>query len=294
MPKPAGEVHIDRDLVQSLLRAQHPDLAGEDPVFVAEGWDNATWRLGDELAIRLPRRASAVELIRNEARWLPELAPTLPLPVPVPVRRGSPTPDYPWPWTVVRWFDGSSALERPPSDPYAAAEALGAFFAALNRPAPPEAPRNPYRGVPLVERDEGTRHRLALLGDVVDRRLEGLWRELCALPPWAGPSLWLHGDPHPGNLLVGEEGALCAVLDFGDVTSGDPASDLMAGFAFLPAGPRRVFREASGRADDDIAWERARGWALSLGLAYLEASDGSPSFAALARATLERVLDPRL
>jgi len=88
--RPAAEVSIDIPLVRALLLDQHPDLADLPLTQVDEGWDNAVFRLGDELAIRLPRRSATAALMENEQRWLPQLAPRLPLPVPAPVRLGRP------------------------------------------------------------------------------------------------------------------------------------------------------------------------------------------------------------
>jgi len=71
---PPAEVPIDEALVCGLLAAQHPDLAELSLRLAGEGWDNAIWRLGQHLAVRLPRRPLAVDLIAHERRWLPGLA----------------------------------------------------------------------------------------------------------------------------------------------------------------------------------------------------------------------------
>src|SRR4029450_5185628 len=96
-------------LVRALLEAQHPDLAKLPLKDVGSGWDNRLYRLGEALAVRLPQRAVAAPLIEREQRWLPQLAPRLPLPVPIPVRTGEPGCGYPWPWTIVQWRIGESA-----------------------------------------------------------------------------------------------------------------------------------------------------------------------------------------
>jgi aminoglycoside phosphotransferase (APT) family kinase protein len=177
---PAAEVDTPSGLVRRLLAEQHPDLAGLTLEPAAHGWDNVTYRLGDELAVRLPRRALGADLIGHEQRWLPALAPPLPLPVPVPVRLGRPGCGYPWAWSVVPWLPGRPAAVAPPADPLAAAVTLGEFLGALHTPAPADAPVNPYRGVPLETRDGTVRERLARL----DPASTG--QPSCA----AGPSRW--------------------------------------------------------------------------------------------------------
>ncbi|MEO7572712.1 MAG: aminoglycoside phosphotransferase family protein [Acidimicrobiales bacterium] len=294
MASPAAEIDIDVALVRALLAEQHPDLAHLAVTAVASGWDNDIFRLGDELTARLPRRLMASALVLNEQRWLPLLAPRLPLAVPVPVRVGVPSEalSYPWSWTVGPWLPGSPLEQSPPDHLADAAMALGAFLAALHRPAPADAPANPYRGVPLADRADRFERGLGDLGDTVDGpALRRLWHELVATPAWPGPPLWVHGDVHPLNLLV-HEGRLTAVIDFGDLTAGDPASDLAGGWTFLPTAERAVFRAAAGMHGlvDDDTWSRARGWALALGVAVANGDDRVAAFGRRAlRAALEDV-----
>lgn len=286
---PAAEVAIDEPLVRSLLEDQHPDLAAlslTDPVF---GWDNVMFRLGSDLQVRLPRRLMSAPLILREQRWLPELEPLLPLPVPAPLRVGLPGAGYPWAWSVCRWLPGAPAATTPPRDADEAARGLGEFLRALHRPAPPEAPYNRFRGVPLAERDEALRERLAQLGDAVDARaVRDLWADCLATPPWSSPAVWLHGDLHPANVLV-HDGTISAVIDFGDITAGDPATDLSVAWMLLPPTARDAFRSAAG-AVDDHTWARARGWALALAVAILSGSGDNPMMATVARTTLDAVL----
>jgi aminoglycoside phosphotransferase (APT) family kinase protein len=291
---PAAEVEVDEGLVRGLLAEQHPDLARLDLVPLANGWDNVLLRLGGELVVRMPRREMAVPLVEHELRWLPELAPRLPLPIPAPVREGRPGPGYPWPWSIVPCMPGRSGLEAPIEDLGAAALALGGFLAALHQPAPPDAPRSPVRGIPLVERDELTLRSIdALDGEVDAAAMRALWARLRDTPAWRGPRVWVHGDTHPGNLVV-DGGRLAGVLDFGDLNGGDPASDLAVAWMLLPHEHRAAFRSAAD-ADDDDLWTRARGWALALGLVILAHSGDNPPYAALARRTLDAVLsDPDL
>jgi aminoglycoside phosphotransferase (APT) family kinase protein len=291
---PAAEVDVSLELVRRLLAAQQPDLAHLPVEVMANGWDNLICRLGRELAVRLPRRAVAAELIRHEQRWLPVLAPRLPLPVPVPVRAGRPAPGYPWPWSITAFLPGRVAAEDPPADLADAAVSLGRFLGALHSPAPPDAPVNPHRGVPLAERSAVVAENVGILGGQVDRAaVTRAWRAAVAAPPWDGPPVWLHGDLHPANILV-DRGRISAVIDFGDITSGDPAADLSVAWMLLPAGCHDAFtgayRAASGHAAGDGGWARARGWALALSLAFLAHSADNPLIAGIGQRTLQAVL----
>lgn len=289
-PRPAAEVDVTEELVRRLLAAQHPDLATLPLAQADSGWDNVIFRLGDHLAVRLPRRAAAVPLVAHEQRWLPALAPHLPLPVPAPVRVGRPGPGYPWAWSVLPWFPGATAVAAPPTDLAATAAVLGRFLAALHRPAPPDAPANPFRGRPVATCTDRVHERLDQLGDGVDRAaLLAVFADAVAAPPYAGPPVWLHGDLHPGNLVV-DGGDVVAVIDFGDLTAGDPASDLAVAWMLFPPALRPRFVATTGH-DDPALWRRARGWAVNLGLAILAHSAEHPDFGALGRTTLARAIE---
>ncbi|MEV4567878.1 aminoglycoside phosphotransferase family protein [Nonomuraea sp. NPDC049419] len=284
MNTPAAEFDIGETLVDRLVRTQHPDLAGP-LTLVANGWDNVIHRLGRDLSVRLPRRQVAVDLIVNEQRWLPVLSAYVEVALPVPVRAGAPGEGYPWPWTIVPWFEGRTVATVPPPDRAGLAVPLAGFMTGLHRPAPPEAPRNPVRGVPLAARDDAVRRRLPSIPRSAE--LLALWEKLVALPHWQGPALWLHGDPHPANLLI-DEGGLAAVLDFGDLTSGDPATDLAAAWLVFDEDAREVFR---AHVDADaMTWERARGWALCMGTALAVTSADHPGMAAIGEHVLGQVL----
>ena len=295
--KPTAEVTIDTSVVRSLLQEQHPDLAHLPLIEVGEGWDNKLFRLGGDLAVRIPRRTASATLIEHEQRWLPRLAPRLPLPVPAPLRVGRPGSGFPWSWSVVRWFPGQSALLAPPPDVATTATtavALGRFLRALHQPAPEDAPRNPWRGVPLSARAKTAQADLQQLGGLVDRgAVLGLWERVLSIPAWCGPPLWIHGDLHPGNLLV-SGGRLSAVIDFGDLAAGDPATDLSVAWMLLPPSAHQTFF-TSAREEfdplDDHTLMRARGWALALGLAYLANSRDDDAMRALGRATIDNVLN---
>jgi aminoglycoside phosphotransferase (APT) family kinase protein len=274
--------------VRALLRDQFPELADLGIVEVASGWDNVIYRLGEDLLARLPRREVAAVLVEHEQRWLPTIADRLPLPIPVPLRLGRPALGYPWRWSICAWLPGESAL-RVSADDADAATALGQFVGALATPAPADAPPNPFRGIPLAQRTERLDMNLHALGDTVDATaVRALWSELVTTPVWDGPPLWLHGDLHPGNVLV-DHGQISAVIDFGDLTGGDPAMDLSAAWMFFPPAIRPIFRAAAGGCDD-ATWARSRAWAIAFGIACLASSANNEEFSELGRHTTEQAL----
>jgi aminoglycoside phosphotransferase (APT) family kinase protein len=287
--KPPAEVAIDSSLILALLHEQHPDLAHLALVDVGEGWDNRLFRLGDDLAVRIPRRAVAASLIEQEQRWLPQLAPQLPL----PSRVGRPGCGFPWSWSITPWLPGQPALLAPPQNLEATVAALRQFLRALHQPAPVDAPHNPWRSVPLSARTTLLREHVQQLHMLVDRAaVLRLWERVLSTAPWSGPPMWIHGDLHPGNLLV-SGGRLSAVIDFGDLAAADPATDLSV-IWMLPSPARSRFRASARRVSDTFDNDtvmRARGWALALGLAYLARSQDDEPMAALGRATIDAALN---
>ncbi|WIB60131.1 aminoglycoside phosphotransferase family protein [Curtobacterium sp. MCLR17_007] len=274
MPTPAAEHTVDATLVRALLADQHPDLAALPLTVAANGWDNVIVRLGDTLAVRLPRRSAAAELVEHEQRWLPELARQVAavVPVPAPVRTGRPALGYPWSWSVVPWLPGTVVGER--LGGVVLAEALAAFVRLLHVPAPSDAPVNPVRAVPLATRTDAVLHRLRSEDVPRAPELAALWRTAASAPTHAGPPVWVHGDLHPFNVLVepGPDGdRLSAVVDFGDVTAGDPAVDLATAWLTLDREARAVFLERV--AVDDATRMRARGWAVSIASALWTSDD---------------------
>ena len=289
---PAAEVAIDAALVSRLLTEQCPHLATPPPELFANGWDNELYALGPDLLVRLPRRGAAAELIGHEITFLPRLAPRLPVPVPVPVFAGRPSKGYPWRWTVVPRLPGRSAADVPVPGRAAAAPGLAGFLTALHLPADADAPVNPFRGVPLAEKTGVWPERIR---SVAGRQAADDWLRATAVPAWPAPPLWLHGDPHPMNLLLGGDGSLQAVIDFGDLCGGDPASDLATAWLMFDHPARARFRQQcdlTGRYDSAV-WQRAWAWALGLACAFALASDNMPALAGIARHGLSETLgDP--
>jgi aminoglycoside phosphotransferase (APT) family kinase protein len=290
---PEAEVDITADLVRSLLAEQIAELADEPISLLASGWDNTLFRVGDKLVARLPRREVSESLVDHEATWLPILAPQLPARVPTPVHLGRASDDYPWRWMIVEWFEGSAigtdTLRRPAS----VARSLGEFLAALHRPAPSDHPLNPYRGGRLAGRDGITRERMAALDHLpgLQDKVSVAWDLALNAPEWEGESMWLHGDLHPANIIVdGDE--LVAVIDFGDITGGDPATDLLAAWTLFDSDTRDIFRAAADsttRPIDDAMWIRGRGWGVAHGLAVIAGSADNPHMYTIGMRTLELV-----
>ncbi|MCU1367918.1 MAG: aminoglycoside phosphotransferase [Ilumatobacteraceae bacterium] len=290
---PPAEIAIDEVLVRGLLAEQFPEHASGSLELVGEGWDNVIYRLDRQFSIRLPRREVAAQLIHNEQRCLALLAPRLPLPVPVPIHAGRPATDYPWPWSICRWFEGERASASPPTDLHEAAETLAAFVNALHLPASEDAPVNTVRGGPLSTRFERITKRIfdvgaagRLLGhDAAD--LVARYHEYSAAPEWHGPPVWLHGDLHASNMLT-SNGRLSAVIDFGDITGGDPATDLAVAWIVLDEPARRHFCSLVDR--DEATWVRAKAWALSFAVFYLDSVDTDSVMGLMGERTLAQVL----
>jgi aminoglycoside phosphotransferase (APT) family kinase protein len=290
----ADEVDTDASLVRRLLGAQFPQWA-ELPIMRVEsaGTDNAIYRLGDDMSVRLPRIEWATEQIPKEQHWLPPLAAHLPVAIPVPLAQGEPAEGYPWTWAVYRWLDGENALLEDLADPIAAATALAQFVTALQRvdttgaPLATELPR--LRGAPLPSRDQETRAAIAELEGMYDvDAMTTVWERALAAPPWDRPPVWFHGDLLPGNLLF-DHGVLCAVIDFSGLGAGDPACDLMSAWALFSGESRAAFRAALDL--DDATWIRARGHAVSQAAQFIPYYlDTNPMGVERARHSLEAAL----
>ncbi|HEY5006948.1 MAG TPA: aminoglycoside phosphotransferase family protein [Caulobacteraceae bacterium] len=288
---PAADHAIDAALVRALLAEQHPDLAGLVIAPAATGWDNAMFRLGETLSVRLPRRAVAAALLENEQHWLPTLAPHLPLPVPAPVRLGLPGCGYPWRWSVLPWLEGAPADLAPLLPDQGAV--LGGFLRALHVPAPADAPFNRNRSISLRVRSAMTEPQLARVAartELIDERIARIWREGLRASIDLAPS-WIHGDMHARNVLsVG--GEISGVIDWGDMARGDPATDLCSIWMLLPDVASRRQAMAAYGATSEATWARARGWAVAYGAVLMDAGGvDDPRLEAMGRLTLERLIE---
>jgi aminoglycoside phosphotransferase (APT) family kinase protein len=269
-----SEVSIDVSLVRHLVDTQFPrwsDLPVK-PVEVG-GWDNRIFHLGEHMTVRLPSAERYVAQVEKEHRWLPELAPLVPLPIPVPLAKGVPGWGYPFPWSVYRWIEGETATVGRIEDRVQFATSLADFLVAMQQidPAggPPPGPHNFFRGGPLRVYDAETRQAIAALEGEIDTGAATTVWEAALAATWHGPPVWFHGDVAWGNLLV-EEGRLGAVIDFGTSGVGDPSCDLAISWTLFGGESREAFRAVL--QPDDATWARGRGWTLWKALITLAGS----------------------
>jgi aminoglycoside phosphotransferase (APT) family kinase protein len=255
------EFETDSELVRRLLASQHPQWADLPLERVrSAGTDNAMYRLGDELAVRLPRIHWSVDSVAKEQKWLPVFAPQLPLAVPLPIATGDPEESFPYPWSIVQWVPGETATLDGLDDPVQAALDLAAFVTALQGVDPTGGPEH-RRGCPVRLQEGGVRHGVAgLRGELDGGAVIEAWNRVMAAPDYDGPPRWFHGDLAYLNLLA-QDGRLCAVIDWGTCGVGDPAIETIVAWSLFPPDARDAYRDAL--AIDDGTWERGKGWVLT-------------------------------
>lgn len=255
---------IDLALVRHLVRTQFPKWKDLPIQSVAlSGWDNRTFHLGKDMLVRMPSAEWYASQVEKEHRWLPRLAPFLPLPIPTPLALGDPDESYPWKWSIYRWLDGDSAAAAPIADLKQFAKSLAEFLIALQQidttGGPMPGPHSFYRGGALSTYDAETRKAISALKDKLDADTAiEIW-ETALATSWQKPPVWVHGDISAGNLLV-KDGQLCAVIDFGQLVIGDPACDLAIAWTLFNGSNREVFRNRLPL--DAATWARARAWTL--------------------------------
>lgn len=265
------EVETDVSLVRHLLTTQFPQWANLpiQPVQSA-GTDNAIYRLGADMAVRLPRYKSPTASIDKEHHWLPKLAPHLPLSIPVLLALGAPAEGYPFRWSVLKWIEGENVTIDGIAAPRQAAIDMAQFITALQQidtTGAPLATDSNLRGIPLITRDTNTRKAIAAMHGMIDTDAAiRLWETALEEPEWEKAPVWFHGDLLPGNVLF-KQGRLSAVIDFGGMGVGDPACDLMIAWGLFKGESRNIFREAL--AVDDATWVRGRGHALSQAVIFI-------------------------
>lgn len=255
---------ITVDLVVCLIREQFPQWAGLEirPVEL-DGSDNSTFRLGDEMSVRVPSDERYVPQLEKERRWLPFLGRHLPLPIPRPLAEGLPGCGFPRPWSVYGWVDGDPAAVVEIRDLDRLAEDLAGFLSALHRVptegGPVAGPHSFDRGGPVSVWDEATRDAIDRLDGRIDTSgAVEVWDDALA-SPWSAPEVWVHGDMTASNFLVRND-RLCGVIDFGCCAIGDPACDLTAAWTLFDGSSRERFVEIV--EVDPATWTRAKGWAL--------------------------------
>jgi aminoglycoside phosphotransferase (APT) family kinase protein len=261
VPMHAEEIEIDDALVRHLVATQFPELADRQ-IMRVEPWgtDNAIYRLGDDLVIRLPRIHWATDQVEREATWLPRLAPHLPIAVPEPIAVGEPGVGYPYRWAVHRWLPGDGATISEMDDPVRFALSLAEFVRALQTVPPDGAPEARNRARPLQEYNDATLGAIAWASDLIDdERARALWEEALAAPPYRGAPVWVHGDIE-GNCLL-TSGQLSGIVDWGAACVGDPAVDIQVVWSPLfTDDSRSAFLEALDV--DEATLARSRGAAI--------------------------------
>jgi len=286
---PLPEVNIDETLIKRLIKAQFPALSALEISLLDAGWDNENYRLGSDYIIRLPRREVALPLLLHEVSWLPKLKDKLPIRIPAPIEVGKPELGYPWNWTIIPWFDGQTANLNLP----AASEAikLATFLRILHQQDPTDAPFNSSRSVPLENKDAAIQERIKRLKqktNLVTPRIEEIWREAMHETVPSTKSL-LHGDLHSRNIIV-QDGQIEAIIDWGDITAGDPATD----FACL----WMLFENEAIRREAFLAYgaspglmKRAIGWAIFFGITLLDTGlISNPQHAQMGEAILKNII----
>lgn len=289
---------ISTQQVRALIASQFPQWAELDvrPVELS-GWDNRSFRLGDDMLVRLPSAGRYVAQVEKEHRLLPKLAPLLPFPIPKPLAIGEPGQDYPFPWSVYGWLEGEPlARHLGHIDLATIAVDVAAFLKSLQGIDATDGPlageHNFHRGGSLAVYDGEARAATLRLADEVDQRLAMEIWQLALSSSWQGQGVWVHGDIAEGNLLV-RDGRLSAVIDFGSSGVGDPSSDLILAWNVLDAESRNVFRLAMDL--DNATWQRGRGWALWKALITLKAQRGrDEKLAEWSRRTIREVMADHL
>jgi aminoglycoside phosphotransferase (APT) family kinase protein len=283
------EIDIDVSLVRELVSAQFP-LWANLPIkqVKSAGTDNAIYRLGTDLCVRLPRLADAAQAIEREQKWLPKLAPQLLLAVPVPLAQGKPSGRYALPWSIYRWIEGENAFNESIGDNSQAAIDLAQFIRALQQIDSAGGPLS-RRGVPLVELDAEVRDAIKSLEGIIDTKaVIAVWDDCLAAPVWDKPFVWSHGDLLPGNVVV-HNGQISAILDFSSVGIGDPACDVIPAWSIFSGTTRDIFRKQLNV--DDATWRRGRGWALSIAVIALPYyQHTNPEFVALANRMIKEII----
>ena len=284
------EIEVPASLVRQLLSSQFPRWAHLPLRRVQSmGTVHAMYRLGDDMAVRLPMIPREHSLDR-ELRWLPWLAPRLPLAIPEPLAEGQPDHGYLWRWAIFRWIPGETWARDRVDDLCEAAEHLAEFLHALQQLDPADGPRaNPgAAGTSISFRDERVRYAIASTHETLDTTaLTAAWETALDAPEWDAEPRWVHGDVLGGNVLT-SSGRLRAIIDWGSAAVGDPACDLMAAWSLFSGESRIRFQNAM--AADDATWARARGWAINRVVNVWYYANSNPPFAADARDTIENVL----
>ncbi len=258
--------NITPDLAQKLIAEQFPEYA-DLPITSVEkqGHDNRTYRLGNELLIRMPTADSYALKVPKEQELLPKLAPYLSIDIPTPIKIGVPSKHYPYPFSIYKWLDGVSinllSLDEDLLNQLAfdLAKFLKELQGITNVAGPTPGQHNWWRGDHISVYDKGAREQISALSEIIDfDKAINIWARACKTR-WNNAPVWVHGDFAVGNMLI-KAGKLSAIIDFGGIAVGDPACDLVIAWTFLKGKARDIFIQEM--ALDKDTWLRSKCWAL--------------------------------
>lgn len=272
---PPAQVDINESVIKGLIDDQFPQFSSLEISFLDSGWDNENYRLGSDYIIRLPRRAAAIPLLQNEMNWLPKLKSALPIGIPAPIYIGKPNEHYPWQWTIIPWYQGMNGCVNQPGNVQILY--LVDFLKKLHSQPIKDAPYNDHRCLPLLDKSDEVVDRINRLKSINDKsksRLLHLWHQ-SIVEPMPDQKCLIHGDMHPRNIII-HQGEINALIDWGDMTAGDVATDLASIWMLFDDAQVRASGFAHYRADPSLI-NRSRGWAIFFGTLFLElgtAADG--------------------
>ena len=260
MPEWDPEVEVDGERARALIESQFAELRGTSVREIGVGWDNVVFLVDDRWAFRFPRRAIAIPGVEREIEVLRRLASHLPLPIPEPRWIGTPTAEFRWPWFGAPYLPGVELAASGLADDarVEAGAALGAFLRELHSPhvarlVGASLPVDPMRRADMGLRIPHARRRLdevmaAGLWEQTDA-VEHLLADATGLPP-PPRTLVLHGDLHARHVLVESgSGRATGVIDWGDVSAGDPSADLSIAYGAFVGPARAAFMKAYGPID---------------------------------------------
>ncbi|GAA4276173.1 aminoglycoside phosphotransferase family protein [Aquimarina mytili] len=264
---PEAEINIDKELAKLLIESQHPDLSHLPLAYLNSGWDNTLFTLGAEYIVRLPRRKVAAQLLENEQKWLPIIAEELPIQVPKPYRVGKPDKNYPWHWSITPWYKGQTADEEYIDNDQAFIFAQ--FLKKLHTPSPKNAPKNPLRGIPLINRKKDVESWMSFSKsktNLLTKEIEQIWEKALDTDTHK-QDCWIHGDLHPCNVII-DNNKIQAIIDWGDIASGDPATDLSSTWMlFHTSSARNTVIKTYNPSQALVS--RAKGWSIFFGTFFL-------------------------
>ncbi|MDQ2786468.1 MAG: phosphotransferase [Chloroflexota bacterium] len=246
---------------RAAITAAFPHLPLRTCRFLAEGWDSAVWEVNDDLVFRFPKRTEVATRLRIEIALLPMLGPTLPVPTPRFAYIAEGAAAFPYPFAGYPKLPGVSLADMPAAAiaPERLAAQIGGFLTALHRfPTDRAAACGVSDTTPATWRAQYATMRAALrplfprMTPQERARTESLFAAHlddpahCQFTP-----VLLHRDLGGDHLLRDPHtGDLTAVIDWGDVSIGDPAQDFCGlPAAWLPA----LLADYGGAADATFA-----------------------------------------